>query len=118
MSEAIEPLMKAHLFEVFGERDARRRAAAAERIYAEDVQFADPEGIVVGRAALTAKVQDLLDDAPEFVFDEGGPVHVNHDLGLLTWTFGAEGQPPVATGTDVCLVENGVITKVYTILTQ
>ncbi|GAA5154191.1 nuclear transport factor 2 family protein [Amycolatopsis dongchuanensis] len=116
MSE-IESLMKANLHEVFGERDPRRRAAAVERTYAEGVVFADPEEVVVGREAIHAKAQRLLDEAPGFVFSEAGPIHVNHDLGVLAWNFGPEGQPPAVRGMDICLMENGLIAKVYTILT-
>jgi hypothetical protein len=116
-SESIESLMKAHLFEVFGERDSRRREAAAARTYAEDVQFADPEGVTIGREALTAKVQALLDGAPDFVFSEDGPVYVNHDVAVLSWTFGPQGQPRVM-GMDVCVVRDDVIAKVYTMLTR
>ncbi|MFL6118346.1 nuclear transport factor 2 family protein [Actinophytocola sp.] len=117
MSDEIESLMKANLHEVFGERDPLRRAAAVERTYTDDVVFADPEKIVVGREALNAKAQRLLDEAPDFVFAEGGPIFVNHDLGFLAWTFGPEGQAPVVRGMDICLVESGLIAKVYTIIT-
>jgi hypothetical protein len=115
--ESIESLMKAHLFEVFDERDPQRREAAAARTYAADVQFADPEGITIGREALTAKVRALLEGAPDFVFAEDGPVYVNHDVAVLSWTFGPEGHPQVL-GMDVCVVSDNVIAKVYTILTR
>ncbi|SNQ49510.1 conserved hypothetical protein [Frankia canadensis] len=117
MSDEIESLMKANLHEVFGERDPLLRAAAVERTYTEDVVFADPEEVVVGREALNAKAQRLLDEAPGFAFTEGGPIFVNHDLGFLAWHFGPEGQAPAARGMDICLVENGLIAKVYTIIT-
>ncbi|EWM10304.1 nuclear transport factor 2 family protein [Kutzneria sp. 744] len=118
MTEPIEALVRSHLFEVFGQRDARLRFAAVERVYAEDVQFADPDGVVVGREALNTKAQGLLDDAPSFVFDQDGPIHVNHDLSVLAWTFGPEGQPPVVKGMDICLVRDNVIAKVYTVITK
>jgi SnoaL-like domain len=116
--DEIESLMKANLLEVFGERDAERRAAAIERTYADDVVFADPGEVVVGREAVNVKAQKLLDDAPGFVFTPAGPIHVNNDLGVLAWNFGPEGQPPAVTGMDICLVEDGRIAKIYTILTR
>jgi hypothetical protein len=117
-SAVIEALMKANLLGVFGERDPQRRVAAIERTYAEDVVFADPDEVVVGRDAVDAKVQKLLDEAPGFVFAEAGPVYVNHDLGTLAWSFGPAGQPPVVTGFDICLIRDGLIAKLYTILTH
>jgi len=117
-STVIEALMKANLLEVFGERDQQLRAAAIERTYAADVVFADPGEVVVGRDAVNAKVQKLLDETPGFVFTEAGPVYVNNDLGTLAWNFGPAGQPPVVTGFDICLIEDGRIAKLYTILTQ
>jgi hypothetical protein len=116
VSEVIESLMNANLHDVFGERDPQQRAAAVHRIYTEDVVFADPDEVVVGREALNAKAQRLLDDAPDFVFTAGGPIYVNHDLGYLAWNFGPEGQPPVVKGMDICLIENGRIGKIYTII--
>ena len=44
----VEDLMRATLFEVFGERDAERRTAAIERTYASDVHFSDPDDAVTG----------------------------------------------------------------------
>ena len=84
-------LMRANLLEVFNERDAERRRAAAARTYHPDVQFADPEETVVGRAALDAKAQALLDRAPTFVFSPAGQVRQSADLGYLAWGFGPEG---------------------------
>lgn len=114
----IEALMRANLLEVFGERDPQLRAAAIGRTYAEDIVFSDPGAVVVGRDAVDAKVQKLHDETPGFVFTEAGPVYVNNDLGTLAWSYGPEGQPPVVTGFDICLIRDGVIARLYTILTQ
>ncbi|MBM9465998.1 nuclear transport factor 2 family protein [Nakamurella leprariae] len=112
----IEELVRANLLEVFGERDADRRAAAAERVLAADVRFCDPEASVVGRDAVLAKAQQLLDDAPGFVFSPAGPVSVAQDLGHLAWEFGPPGAPPVARGIDIALVEDGLIARLWTML--
>jgi hypothetical protein len=112
----IEELMRGNLLEVFGERDTARRRDAIERIYTEQVRFADPDETVVGHDALHAKAQKILDGAPGFVFSAAGPVKVAQDLGYLAWNFGPEGQPPVVSGIDIALVVNGRITSVYTLL--
>lgn len=113
---SISDLMQANLLDVFNERDPVRRRAVIDRIYASDVVFADPDEVVTGRAALDAKAQRLLDESPHFVFAADGPILVNHDLGHLAWKFGPEGQPPAVRGLDVALVQDDVITKVYTML--
>jgi uncharacterized protein YcaQ len=118
MTSTIEELMHANLHEVFAERDAEKRAAAIARIYRDDVVFSDPDELVVGRAALAAKAQKLLDDAPGFAFVADGPIRVNHDMGHLAWAFGPAGQEPIVRGFDIAFVENGLIAKVYTLLTQ
>ena len=109
-------LMLANLLDVFGERDPERRSSVAGRIYAPDVVFLDPDEVVTGRDALTAKAQAILDGAPGFVFVPSGDVHVNNDLAYLSWGFGPEGQDPVVRGMDICLIENDRIAKVYTFL--
>jgi hypothetical protein len=116
MSEQIEKLMNANLQEVFGERDPALRRAAIERTYTEDVEFLDPEEVVVGYDDLNAKVEKLLVGAPGFVFSPAGPIYVNHDMGYLTWNLGPEGQPPVVRGLDACFIRDGRIAKVYTLL--
>lgn len=112
----IEDLMHTNLFEVFGERDPDRRMAAIRRTYTADVSFFDPDAAASGHQGLSAKAQEILDGAPGFVFSAVGAVRVNHGLGYLPWGFGPEGQPPVVTGVDIALVEDGLITTVYTLL--
>ena len=116
MSEPLQSLMLANLLDVFNERDADRRLQAIKRTYTDDVLFSDPDEVVTGHEAVTAKAQQILDGAPGFVFQTSGPVYENHDMGYLAWTFGPEGAPPVVKGIDICFVENGLIAKIYTLL--
>ena len=46
MTETVVELMEANLLEVFNERDAQRRSAAIERIYAPDVRWTDRKSVV------------------------------------------------------------------------
>ncbi|MEU8821639.1 nuclear transport factor 2 family protein [Actinoplanes sp. NPDC048796] len=105
-----------NLLEVFGERDPEKRATAIREIYAEDVTFADPDEVVVGWDALDRKAQGLLDKAPGFVFAAVGEVRVVQDLTMLAWQFGPEGAAPAVSGVDICLVADGRITSLYTML--
>jgi hypothetical protein len=60
-----------------------------------------------------AKVQQLFDGAPGWVFRPAGDVLVNHDLARLTWHFGPEGLDPVVTGTDVAHIDGDRIRSLY-----
>lgn len=116
MPDTITDLMRANLLEVFNERDDARRLAAIARTYSEDVVFHDPEETVTGRDALNEKARDILEKAPGFVFSLDGPIYENNNLGYLNWNLGPEGQPAVVRGIDIALIENGLITSLYTIL--
>jgi ketosteroid isomerase-like protein len=112
----IAELLAANLHEVFGNRDAAARRAAIERVYAEDVEFVDPEGEVRGWDALEAKAAGLLAGAPvTFAFAEVGPVYLGDGTGALAWRFGPAGEP-VARGVDVVEVRDGRIHTLRTLL--
>jgi hypothetical protein len=118
MSDTLGPLMERNLLEVFGQRDAARRAAAIAELYTTDCTFFEAEEQVTGREALNAKVGSFLKDAPGFVFRAAGPAQVNHDLGRLRWQFGPAGVPPVVTGMDIAIVAHGRIRALYTFLDE
>jgi hypothetical protein len=106
--------MQANVGAVFNERDAGRRRAAI-RTYAPDVAF-DPEETVTGHEALDATQAISTPSKSGFVFTPAGEIQVVSDLGYLAWNLGPEGQPPVARGVDIALVENGVIARLYTLV--
>jgi hypothetical protein len=105
-----------NLLGVFAERDPQARADAIKEIYAEHVTFSDPDEVLVGHEALDRKAQQLLDNAPDFVFRPAGPVRVAQNHAHLPWHFGPDGQPPVVSGVDVSIVADGRITQLYTLL--
>lgn len=117
MTETIIELMEANLLEVFNERDAQRRAAAIERTYAPDVRWTDDEGVVLGHKALDAKAIALQSQLEGLVFTKAGPVHQTLGFGYLAWTLGPDGGEPVATGFDVAIVRDDVISELYTVIT-
>ncbi|WP_109211804.1 MULTISPECIES: nuclear transport factor 2 family protein [Microbacterium] len=111
---SVSELLSANLHGVFGNRDADARRSTINVVYAEDVEFTDPEGTVHGRAAVEEKAATLLAGVPDsFVFAEDGERYVGSDIGALAWAFGPQGAP-VARGIDVITVANGYITSVRT----
>lgn len=118
MSTEIEQLLRSCLHRIFGERDDEKRISAISEILSVDIVFADPDGVFTGHEAVTDRARAVLDGAPGFVFSEVGPVREVHDLGVLEWGFGPDGQPPVVTGMDVVTVADGRIATLHTILTS
>ncbi len=113
MSATVQQLMTRSLLDVFNERDPERRVAVISAVYSPDIIFYEPEEAIEGPAALDRKVQQMLDGAPGWVFRPAGEVSANHNLGRLTWHFGPDGEPPVVTGTDVAIIDNGRIRSLY-----
>ena len=117
MTETVNNLMEANLLGVFNERDAQRRALAIERIYAPDVRWTDDEGITVGREALDAKATALQSQMEGLVFTKASPVYQTVGLGYLAWKLGPDGGDPVASGFDVAVVRDDLISELYTVIT-
>ena len=117
MTETVVELMQANLLEVVNQRDARRRSAAIERIYAPDVRWSDDEGIVVGHEALEAKAIALQSQLEGLVFTKASPVYQTRGLGYLAWEVGPEGGDSVAAGFDVAVVRDDLISELYTVIT-
>ena len=118
MSKALADLMERNLLEVFGQVDSARRAAVIAELYTADCTFFEAEEEVTGRDALNVKVGSILKDASGFVFRAVRPAQVNHDLGRLRWQFGPPGAPPVVTGMDIAVFEDGRIRALYTFLDE
>lgn len=115
MSEVAE-LVYQMLEHVFNERDAERRADAVASVFAEDVMFVDPEGVVRGHDALARRVESILADAPGFVFRLAAPIQEVAEVGLDRWGFGPVDGDPVVRGTDVAIVDGGRIARLYTLI--
>jgi hypothetical protein len=88
----------------WNERDAAARAAAIEKLWADDARYTDPLTDAAGRAAIGATVAAVQQQFPDFVFRLSGPVDGHHDQCRFSWELGpAGGEAPVA-GSDVALV--------------
>jgi SnoaL-like domain len=115
---AVEALMRANLLEVFGERDADRRAEAIARTYAEDVTFADGEATTTGREALEQRVVALQSRLPaDASFAPFGPLYAGGDQAALAWTLSPAGGEPIARGLDIATIADGRIVALRTLLT-
>lgn len=108
-----QTLMTRSLHDVFNQRDPEKRAAAISEVYGPDIVFYEADDSASGTAALQARVQQLLDGAPGFVFTPVGQPAINHDLGRQPWTFGPPDGPPVVFGTDIARISDDRIQALY-----
>jgi hypothetical protein len=108
--------MERNVLDVFGERDSARRKLVIDELYTENCSFFEADDQIMGRDALNAKVGQILEEAPGFVFRLAGPAEVNHDHGRVRWHFGPNGAAPVVTGMDVAVFKQGRISSLYAFL--
>ena len=115
----ITELMHANLLEVFNERDAARRVATTEHIYADDIRWTDDDGVTTGRDALDAKAAELQARLGDLRFVAVGPVYQTLGLGYLAFQLVKPGSSAAeVSGFDVAIVRDGVIVELYTVLTD
>ena len=119
MRATIAELMHANLLEVFNERDAARRRATIEQVYADDIRWTEDDGVAIGRDALDAKAAELQAKLGDLQFIAAGPVYQTLGLGYLAFQLVKPGSPaPVGSGFDVAIVRDGFIIELYTVLTN
>ena len=117
MSDSIEALMLANLLGVFNERDETKRSVAIEQTYSDGVRWTDAEGVSTGRAALATKCEQLQSTLGELQFVAAGPVHELSGFGYLAWHLVDPSAAVVMSGFDTALVNDGVISDLWTVLT-
>ncbi len=112
-----DALMQANLVRVFSERDANRRRAALQELYAEDATLYEPQAVATGREAISGAVGSLLAGMPrDFVFTPAGHAVGHNGVGRLFWRAGPPAGPVAVTGTDVARVEGGRIKSLHVFL--
>jgi hypothetical protein len=117
MSDALAQLMEENVQQVFNERNAARRMKALENIYAKDSTLFEVGEIITGYEAINEKISTTVNGMPaDFVFTRLKPVIINNNVGRLVWGVGPKDKPPVATGTDIAMFENGKIKSLYVFL--
>ncbi len=112
MKNASAKLIEQALGEIWNERDETKRLEVMKRIYAPDVIFyeADDAAEFKGFEVINARIIELFRGFPAgtaFHFKTGE--EINHGVIKKSWTLGVLGEPPIATGMDVAIIENGLI---------
>ena len=115
--ENYDALLRANLQRVFNERDAHKRIAAVQELFADTPTMYEPTGIVAGRAAISEVAGALLDQfGPDFAFVPEGPAVGHHGLGYLRWHAGPSAGSTVVSGVDVAEISEGKIARLWVLL--
>ena len=112
-------LLEDSLLVIWNDRNADRRLEAMQRIYAPDIRFfeGDAAAPVIGYQAINELISNLQTGwAAEFQFELHKQPQANHGVQLISWGLGVPGAPPVATGSDVAVIESNLIQSLYLFL--
>ena len=112
MNNKLANLLEQSLGEIWNERDETKRMYAMSRIYTPDVIFYETDDAleIKGFDAINTRIIELFKEFPAgtaFHFKTGE--EINHGVIKKSWTLGLPGEPPLATGMDVAIIENGLI---------
>ncbi|WP_259065842.1 hypothetical protein HDF24_03135 [Mucilaginibacter sp. X4EP1] len=114
MNNELTQLMEDNLHHVWSERNASRRRVALEGVYASSSSLFEVGEIITGYDAINEKISNIVSGMPgDFIFTRLKPIIINNNVGRLIWGLGPKGQPPVATGMDIAVFENGKIKSLY-----
>ena len=119
--ETTPKLLEDSLLIIWNDRDASQRLIAMHDVYAADIVFYESND----GPAITGynEINDLISKLqstwpPEFAFELTAPSRINHQVQHITWQLGIPSQAPVATGSDVAIVENGKIKSLHLLLNK
>ena len=117
-ADAVKAALHANLFSVFDERDEKARMKAVKETYAEDITWYEPDRVIKGHDALSARAAEIQNEAPGFKFQADGDMVATQNMGMLHWKFGPENTPDLVHGIDVVIVEGGKVKLLWTAVTK
>ena len=99
---------------IWNERNAERRRAVIDELFAERCDYVDPQVAARGPAELDAFIGAVQTHYPGVVFSIASAIDAHHEQARFTWHAAPPGAPePVAIGFDVVVFESGRIRSVY-----
>jgi ketosteroid isomerase-like protein len=114
MAHSISTLLIRNLQDVFAESDPKRRRAAIDEIYTEDVVFYDPnKGVYRGRDEIARIAGVIKATHPDFSYQPTAEPEEVGDGGRVPWVSGRLGEAPAYSGTDFIITRDGRIAAIY-----
>ena len=117
--ETSPQLLEDSLLIIWNDRNPDSRLKAMRNVYATDIVFYESNDgpPFRGYEEINGLVEKLQTQWPiEFAFELTAPSRINHEVQHITWKLGIPGQPPVATGSDIAIVEEGKIKSLHLLL--
>ncbi|WP_035484630.1 nuclear transport factor 2 family protein [Geminicoccus roseus] len=110
-------LLRDNLERVFNQRDPALRMAALDELFVAEPVLYEPDNLVIGRAAISAVVGNLLKQfPPTFRFTPSAEAVGHHGLAALRWQAGPADGPVLVTGTDVAELNGTRIARLWVLL--
>jgi len=109
-------LLEDSLLLIWNNRNSAERLELMKKIYHPGIAFfetndSDP---IIGFENINILIEKLQANwPPSFNFTLIKPGEVNHTIQLISWTLGNQGELPVASGSDIAIIENGNIKSLY-----
>jgi hypothetical protein len=117
--ETSAKLLEDSLLLIWNDRNPINRLYAMQQVYAPDISFYESNdgAAFTGYQAINELISKLQSQWPAgFRFELNAPSKVNHEVQHISWNLGAPGQPPVATGIDIAIVEQHKIKSLHLFL--
>ncbi|MFD7446633.1 nuclear transport factor 2 family protein [Streptomyces sp. NPDC059909] len=106
----VSKLVESHL-NVWAISDPADRAAELARIYTADVTIVEPDGIVVGRDALNARIGKLQEHFGGLVFNVSGSIEHHNDYAMYAWHQPVANRAEDVFGWDVLHFDGDLIDR-------
>ncbi len=111
----IETLVARHL-QAWNAEPGPERDRLVATTYAADVSVGEPGAAYRGHEGMAEAISRLQAQVPGAALTRTGPVQVAQDLVTYSWSLGAPGQPALAAGRDVLLLDDHVVSSLYVVI--
>ncbi len=112
-------LLEDSLLRIWNDREAESRLKSMQEVYAADIAFyeSNDSPAFIGHQAINELIGRLQAQWPAgFKFELLQPGRANHHIQEIQWRLGEDGEPPVATGSDIAIIADGKISALYLFL--
>jgi hypothetical protein len=96
----------------WNETDPMRRLELVAQTYTEDATYLDPLLGGQGHAGISAMLGAAQSQYPGHRFRRTTSIDTHHDRMRFSWEMAPETGPPLAKGTDICVVDEGRLRSV------